>query len=99
MVAALGKTDTGTQRGIGAGGGADLDARLRLMDRAEVDMQVLSVNPQMPHASDSRQAQAAARFVSDQYAELVSRHEIGSARSPRHPCRTSVSRSARWDGR
>jgi 6-methylsalicylate decarboxylase len=74
MVAELGKTDTGTQRGIGAGGGADLDARLRLMDRAGVDMQVLSANPQMPYASDLRQAQAAARFVNDQCAELVSRH-------------------------
>ena len=29
----LGKTDTGTQRGMGAGGGAELAARLRLMDR------------------------------------------------------------------
>jgi len=29
-----GRTDAGTQRGIGAGGRDELDARLRLMDRA-----------------------------------------------------------------
>jgi 6-methylsalicylate decarboxylase len=74
LMAALGRTDTGTQRGTGAGGGAELDARLRLMDRAGVDMQVLSAAPQMPYSSDLQQAQAAARFVNDQYAELVSKH-------------------------
>jgi 6-methylsalicylate decarboxylase len=74
LVAALGRTDTGTQRGTGAGGGAELDARLRLMDRAGVDMQVLSAAPQMPYGSDPQQAQAAARYVNDQYAELVAKH-------------------------
>jgi predicted TIM-barrel fold metal-dependent hydrolase len=74
MMAALGRTDTGTQRGTGAGGGAELNARLRLMDRAGVDMQVLSAAPQLPYGSDPGQAMAAARFVNDQYAELVSRH-------------------------
>ncbi len=44
-VAALGKTDTATQRGMGAGDGAELDTRLALMDRAGVDMQVLSASP------------------------------------------------------
>ena len=37
MLVELGRADTATQRGIGAGGGAELDARLRLMDRAGVD--------------------------------------------------------------
>ncbi len=74
LVAALGHTDTDTQRGTGGGGGAELDARLKLMDRAGVDMQVLSAAPQLPYGSDLQQAQAAARFVNDQYAELVSRH-------------------------
>jgi 6-methylsalicylate decarboxylase len=73
-VAALGKTDTNAQRGTGAGGGAELDARLKLMDRAAVDIQVLSAAPQLPYGSDPKQAQAAARFVNDQYADLVSRH-------------------------
>ena len=34
MLVKLGKTDTDTQPGMGAGGGDDLAARLRLMDRA-----------------------------------------------------------------
>ncbi len=42
LVAGLGKTDTDTQRGLGAGDGDELAARLRLMDRAGVDMQILS---------------------------------------------------------
>jgi aminocarboxymuconate-semialdehyde decarboxylase len=74
LVAGLGKTDTGTQRGTGAGGGAELDARLRLMDRAGVDMQVLSAAPQLPYGIDPQQALAAARFVNDQYAEVVGKH-------------------------
>ena len=45
MLVELGRTDSATQRGIGAGGGAELDARLRLMDRAGVDLQVLSAAP------------------------------------------------------
>jgi 6-methylsalicylate decarboxylase len=44
------------------------------MDRAGVDMQVLSAAPQLPYGADLQQAQAAARFVNDQYAELVSKH-------------------------
>src|ERR1700745_291848 len=74
LMAELGKTDTDTQRGTGAGGGAELDARLRLMDRAGVDMQVLSAAPQLPYGSDPRQAQAAGGFVNAQYAELVAKH-------------------------
>src|ERR1700729_3708406 len=42
----LGKADAVAARGLGAGGGADLEARLRLMDRAGVDMQVLSARRQ-----------------------------------------------------
>lgn len=70
----LGKTDTDTQRGMGAGGGAELDARLRLMDRAGVDMQVLSTAPQNPYGADREKAVAAARFVNDQYAGVVAAH-------------------------
>jgi aminocarboxymuconate-semialdehyde decarboxylase len=70
----LGKTDTGTQRGMGAGDGEELDARLRLMDRAGLDMQVLSASPQLPHGEDSDKAVAAARFVNDQYAAVVQRY-------------------------
>ena len=60
-------------RGIGAGGGAELEARLRLMDRAGVQMQVLSACPQLPYGEDGQKAAGAARFVNDQYANLVQR--------------------------
>jgi 6-methylsalicylate decarboxylase len=70
----LGKADAGQARGIGAGGGADLEARLRLMDRAGVQMQVLSACPQWPYGEDTDQAACAARFVNDQYAELAKTH-------------------------
>ena len=69
----LGKTDAGMARGIGAGGGAELEARLRLMDRAGVEMQVLSACPQVPYVEDGQKAARAARFVNDQYADLVQR--------------------------
>jgi hypothetical protein len=59
----LGKADAGQARGIGAGGGADLEARLRLMDRAGIQMQVLSAYPQSPYGEDADQATKAARFV------------------------------------
>jgi predicted TIM-barrel fold metal-dependent hydrolase len=74
MLVDLGKTDTATQRGIGAGPGAEMDARLRLMDRADVDMQVLSAAPQLPYADEAARAIAAARFVNDDYAGLVESH-------------------------
>ena len=73
-VAALGKTDTAAQRGRGAGDGAELEARLALMDRAGVDVQVLSAAPQLPHGPDEAAAVGTARYVNDQYAGLVARH-------------------------
>jgi predicted TIM-barrel fold metal-dependent hydrolase len=69
----LGKADAGQARGLGAGGGAQLEARLRLMDRAGVEMQVLSACPQMPYFEDEKKAVRAARFVNDQYTELAQR--------------------------
>jgi 6-methylsalicylate decarboxylase len=70
----LGKADAGAARGLGAGGGAELEARLRLMDRAGVQMQVLSACPQVPYFEDGKKAVRAARFVNDQYTELVQHH-------------------------
>lgn len=74
MLVDLGRSDIATQRGIGAGSGSELDARLRLMDRAGVDMQVLSAAPQLPYSADVDGAVAAARYVNDEYAALVSAH-------------------------
>jgi predicted TIM-barrel fold metal-dependent hydrolase len=74
LLLALGQADAGAARGIGAGGGAELEARLRLMDRAGVEIQVLSACPQLPYGEDREKAARAARFVNDQYAGLVERH-------------------------
>jgi len=70
----LGKADADMARGIGAGGGAELETRLRLMDRAGVQMQVLSACPQAPYGQDAQKAAKAARFVNDQYAKLIQAH-------------------------
>jgi predicted TIM-barrel fold metal-dependent hydrolase len=69
----LGQAGAVAARGLGAGDGAELEARLRLMDRAGVQMQVLSACPQLPYGEDWQKAALAARFVNDQYAELVQR--------------------------
>src|ERR1700677_3314487 len=74
LLAGLGRTDTAAQRGLGAGGGEELEDRLQLMQRAGVDLQILSAAPQMPYAQDRDKAVAAARFVNDQYAGLVEQH-------------------------
>jgi hypothetical protein len=50
----LGQADAGAARGIGGGGGAELEARLRLMERAGVEMQVLSACPQLPYGEEQR---------------------------------------------
>jgi predicted TIM-barrel fold metal-dependent hydrolase len=70
----LGKGDADGARGLGAGGGAELETRLRLMDRAGVEMQMLSAAPQLPYGEDREKAAKLATFVNDQYAELVERH-------------------------
>jgi len=89
MLVELGRTHTATQRGIGAGGGAELDARLRLMDRAGVDLQVLSAAPQLPYAADQERAVAAARYVNGRHASgpfpRVRRHTDAAHR--RRGCR------------
>ena len=75
MLVKLARSDTATQRGIGAGSGSELDLRRRLMDRAGVDIQVLSAAPQLPYSEENADgADAAARYVNDEYAALVSLH-------------------------
>ncbi|WP_372411728.1 amidohydrolase family protein [Streptomyces luteireticuli] len=72
LLEGYGRTDTAFQRGMGAGlGGTELEARFALMDSAGVTRQVLSAPPQSPHFADPRHALHAARFVNDQYAEVV----------------------------
>ena len=74
LLADLGQAGTSVARGLGAGGGTELEARLRLMDRAGVQMQVLSACPQSPYVQDAQKAAQTARFVNDQYADLAERY-------------------------
>ena len=79
----LGQADAGSARGLGAGGGAELEARLRLMDRAGIEMQILSACPQSPYGEDGTKAARAARFVNDQYTELAERARSSTSTTPR----------------
>jgi 6-methylsalicylate decarboxylase len=80
----FGKVDASAVRGIGGGGGAELDARLRLMERTGIEMQVLSACPQVLYGDDREKVDKAARFVNDLYAEEMVRaldelHMVGVA--------------------
>ncbi|MFI9206001.1 amidohydrolase family protein [Streptomyces sp. NPDC053048] len=74
LLQGYGKTDTTTQRGLGAGvSDAELEARFELMDAAGISHQVLSVTPQSPHFAEREHAVHAARTANDEYAEVVRR--------------------------
>jgi len=59
LLAELGQAGADAARGLGAGGGAELAARLRLMDRAGVQMQVLSACSQTPYGGGGKKAAGA----------------------------------------
>ncbi|MDI3389546.1 amidohydrolase family protein [Streptomyces sp. B-S-A8] len=66
---------TAIARGIAADStDADLSARLRWMDRANVETQIIAVTPQSPSGPQSSSSLAAARRINDEYATLVRRH-------------------------
>ncbi|MFE7132325.1 amidohydrolase family protein [Streptomyces sp. NPDC057638] len=74
LLQGFGKTDTDTQRGLGAGASdAEMEARFALMDQAGIPRQVISVPPQSPHFADEGHAVRAARAANDLYAEVVRR--------------------------
>jgi predicted TIM-barrel fold metal-dependent hydrolase len=76
----FGSEMTDMARHIGAGGSPDeIEARLELMDSAQVQMQVLSVSPQLPYFEDETQAIEAARTINDLYADLVQRYPTSFA--------------------
>lgn len=71
----FGSEATDMARHRGAGGSSDeLEVRLELMDSAQVQMQVLSVSPQLPYFEDEIHAIEAARAINDLYADLVRRY-------------------------
>ena len=58
----------------GSGSAAELEARFEMMDRAGVQMMVLSAAPQLPYFENRQNAITAARFINDAYADIVRRH-------------------------
>jgi predicted TIM-barrel fold metal-dependent hydrolase len=71
----FGSEATDVARHRDAGGGSDeMEARLELMDSAHVQMQVLSVSPQLPYFENEAHAIEAARSINDLYADLVGRY-------------------------
>jgi aminocarboxymuconate-semialdehyde decarboxylase len=52
----------------------ELASRFAMMDRAGIDMQILSAAPQLPYFEDREQAVSSARFINDAYAEIVAQH-------------------------
>jgi aminocarboxymuconate-semialdehyde decarboxylase len=74
LMQSYGNTDTGTQRGKGAGlGQAEMDKRFALMEANRVEMQILSICPQAPDFDNKEHAVNAARKANDLYAEVVNR--------------------------
>lgn len=72
LLDSYGRTDTATQRGMGAGDtAAELESRFALNDSAGIEHQVLSVTPQSPHFENADHAVHAARVANDLYADIV----------------------------
>ncbi|MEU9128452.1 amidohydrolase family protein [Kitasatospora sp. NPDC048540] len=70
-----GRTDTGGQRGLGAGDGErELAERFARNDAAGIGCQILSVAPQVPHFADRNHAVSAARHANNLYATVTSQH-------------------------
>ena len=72
---AAGSEGTDVARDLGAYIDDDQIARrLAMMDSAGVAMQVLSATPQSPEYGTEEEAVALARYINDQYAELMAKH-------------------------
>ncbi|HVI49417.1 MAG TPA: amidohydrolase family protein [Chitinophaga sp.] len=70
----FGKQGTEDYRNIGAGlTDKDLESRFALMEKAGVDIQILSAAPLPPHFENKQQAVQAARFINDQYTAIAGR--------------------------
>jgi 6-methylsalicylate decarboxylase len=58
----------------GSGSPEELAARFEMMDRAGVQMQILSAGPEFPYFDKKEDAVTAARYINDVYADYVLRH-------------------------
>lgn len=72
---AIGSTETEIAKGMGASTSAkDMEARLEMMKKAGVSMQVLSATPQSPYFGTEAEAVQAARMINDAYYELIQKY-------------------------
>jgi predicted TIM-barrel fold metal-dependent hydrolase len=71
----FGSQATEIARHRGAGGSSEeIEIRLELMDSVQVQMQVLSISPQLPYFEEETHAVEAAWVINDLYANLVQRY-------------------------
>ncbi len=89
-----GATDVARNRGAGDSH-AELEARLELMDSANVQVQVLSVSPQLPYLEDEAHAVEAARQSMTCTQTWYNIIPLVSPRSQPPPCPISMQRSLR----
>lgn len=74
LLEASGSRLTGLARNLGAGGERkELEGRFRMLEAAEIDLQVVSTPAQVPYFLDPPAAVAAARLANDLSTELVER--------------------------
>lgn len=72
---ALGSPDTAIAKGLGAGDSQEeLTARMEMMDKAQVQRQVLSATPQLPQWGSPQETLELARYINDEYAKLIDEH-------------------------
>lgn len=77
LLESMGGGGTGTRIArmvTGSGSNDELQSRFQMMDRAGVQIQVLSPAPQLPYFEREESAVKAARFINDSYAEYVRRY-------------------------
>ncbi|WP_205510218.1 amidohydrolase family protein [Paenibacillus elgii] len=75
MLEEFGATNTSVHRGIGAEPTEqDLQTRFHFMNKAGIDLQVLSAVPQVPYFESIQHATQAAIYINNEYYELVKKH-------------------------
>lgn len=71
----LGSKDTAIAKGLGAGDSVEeLEARMKMMDTAGVKQQVLSATPQSPQWGEPADALELAKYINDEYADLMDKN-------------------------
>ena len=74
-LASVGSSDTLIAKNIGAGTtDLEIEKRIRMMNEAGVQYQVLSVTPQSPQWGTKEEALELARYINDLYASIINKY-------------------------